>query len=413
MTDETDAGYERDSHPVFGDAPAPATQAPARAERPATTRAPGSRRGQRRGRRTSSGCLPVLLVLAIVIGLGAFAWNRLDVGNPIDKLNGALNDEAEDYPGPGSGSVAFEVVEGDTATAIGVKLKDQDVVASVEAFTAAANADAASAGIQPGFYSLKKQMSASDVVDVLVDPANIDASAITIPEGLRVVDIVDILAEQTDFRRGAFEKVLDSPGPLGLPPYADGDAEGYLFPATYTFGPDATPTKILTAMVDRWRQASVDNDLVAGAKELGYTPHEVMTIASLVEAEGRGDDMPKVARVIYNRLSPDNTETAGLLQIDATVNYALGRNLGVAISSDDLDVDSPYNTRRYPGLPPGPIEAPGDSAIQAALNPAEGDWLYYVTVNLRTGETKFADTLEEFNRYKAEFTEYCTTSDAC
>jgi UPF0755 protein len=138
-----------------------------------------------------------------------------------------------------------------------------------------------------------------------------------------------------------------------------------------------------------------------------------MTIASLVESEARGDDMPKVARVIYNRLETEGAPTYGKLEIDATVNYALGRNLGVALSEEDLDVDSPYNTRKYAGLPPGPIEAPGDDAIAAAANPAEGPWFFYVTVDLKTGETKFTDDYDEFLEFKAELQEYCETSDAC
>jgi UPF0755 protein len=140
-----------------------------------------------------------------------------------------------------------------------------------------------------------------------------------------------------------------------------------------------------------------------------------MTIASLIEAEGRGEYRAKISRVIYNRLeNPDNGLTNGKLEIDATVNYALGRDdLGVALSQEDLEVDSPYNTRLYPGLPPGPIESPGDDSIQAALNPADGPWLWYVTVNLRTGETKFTDDYDEFLGFKQELSEYCETSDAC
>ena len=139
-----------------------------------------------------------------------------------------------------------------------------------------------------------------------------------------------------------------------------------------------------------------------------------MTIASMVEAEGRGDDMPKVARVIYNRLeNPGTAGTVGLLQIDATVAYALGEKLGVALTQEQLEVDSPYNTRQVKGLPPGPIDSPGQAAIDAATHPADGDWYYYVTVDLATGETKFAETPEEFADYKAEFLEYCETSDAC
>ncbi len=136
-----------------------------------------------------------------------------------------------------------------------------------------------------------------------------------------------------------------------------------------------------------------------------------MVIASLIEAEGRGDDMPKISRVIYNRLTGpgDRQGTNGLLQIDATVNYAADNELGAVPTTEDLEIDSPYNTYKYPGLPPTPIEAPGDAAIQAAANPVEGDWYYYVTVNLATGETKFAETYDEFLQYKDELREYCET----
>jgi UPF0755 protein len=140
-----------------------------------------------------------------------------------------------------------------------------------------------------------------------------------------------------------------------------------------------------------------------------------MTIASLIQAEGRGSDMPKVSRVIYNRLDGpgDQEGTNGRLQIDATVNYALHRKGVVAVSEEDTHVDSPYNTYQNAGLPPGPINSPGDEAIKAALHPADGPWYYYVTVNLRTGETKFATTYQQFLQYRAEFHQYCETSDAC
>jgi UPF0755 protein len=142
-----------------------------------------------------------------------------------------------------------------------------------------------------------------------------------------------------------------------------------------------------------------------------------MTIASLVEAEGRGDDMAKVARVIYNRLDGpgDKGGTNGLLQIDAAVNYALDRKGTITLTLDEIEsvATSPYNTYKTPGLPPTPIEAPGDDAIQAATHPAEGNWYYYVTVNLKTGETKFYEDYNGFLAGKAEYQQYCTTSDAC
>ena len=200
--------------------------------------------------------------------------------------------------------------------------------------------------------------------------------------------------------------MLCKPKSIGLPAYAKGNPEGYLFPATYMVPPNATAKSILAEMVDRWRQAADEADLEGAAKRLGYTPAELMVVASLVEAESTRDaDRGKVARVIYNRLETDATNH--LLQIDATVNYAHDRDLGVGLTTDDLQIDSPYNTYRNPGLPPTPIEAPGAAAIEAAAHPTPGDWVYYVTVNLDTGDTKFAATYAEHQRYVAEFQKWC------
>ncbi|MFS3129566.1 endolytic transglycosylase MltG [Nocardioides sp. Bht2] len=363
---------------------------------------------KRGGRR--AGCLVVLVVLGL---LAALAWVGLTKG--VEWARDQFGDP-EDYAGPGSGAVVIQVNSGDSATVIARTLKEADVVASVDAFRNIANSRADEAAkIQPGSYEMLKKMKAVDAFNLLVDPANASVNRVTVPEGLRVVDVLTLLGKKTDFNTKQYRRALSR---LELPSYAELNAEGlpegYLFPATYDLHPDDTPQTILQAMVDRWKRSADKLGLVDGAKKLGYTPHEVMTIASLVEAEGRGDDMPKIARVIYNRLeNPGTAGTIGRLEIDATVNYALGRNLGVAISPSDLDVDSPYNTRRVTGLPPGPIEAPGDDAMAAALAPAAGDWYYYVTVDLRTGETKFASNYDEFLSYKAEFTRYCQTSDAC
>jgi UPF0755 protein len=169
-------------------------------------------------------------------------------------------------------------------------------------------------------------------------------------------------------------------------------------------------------MVDRWHQAAEDADLDAKSAALGYTPGQIMTIASLIEAEGRGQYRPKIARVIYNRLEIDPNPAAGFLQIDASVNYALNRTGSTVITDEDKAsvADSPYNLYTHKGLPPTPIEAPGDAAIQAALNPDDGPWFFYVTVNLATGETKFTDSYDEFLQFKAELQDYCATqSDRC
>jgi UPF0755 protein len=161
--------------------------------------------------------------------------------------------------------------------------------------------------------------------------------------------------------------------------------------------------------VDRYRAAADKLHLEAAAEKLGYSAHDVMTVASLVQAEARfDDDFNKVARVIYNRL-----DEGMALQFDSTVHYAVGKDGGVGTSDDERAVDSPYNTYRNTGLPPTPISAPGDQAIEAALNPAQGSWLYFVTTNPDTGVTKFATSYKEHLRNKAEFDRWCAQSDHC
>ncbi len=359
-----------------------------------------------RGRGLKS-CLAVLVALVVVVG-GFY----VAVTKGAQFVSDRFSSSASDFPGPGHGKVSFRVTQGETIAGMGRELKAKGVVASVDAFTAAANDDPHSTGIQVGYYALKKEMPAADALAVLVDPANIVKSSVTIPEGLRVTEILAVLADKTDFGRAAYEKVLRNPAAIGLPSYAHGNAEGYLFPSTYDFGPDATPRAILAAMVTRWRQAADDAHLESAAKKLGYTPAQLMTVASLVEGEAaRDEDRGKVARVIYNRLEGD--ETNGLLQIDAAVNYGLHQKLGVGLTTAQLQQDTPYNTYTRPGLPPTPIEAPGDAAIAAAANPTPGGWYYYVTTNLRTGETKFATTYDQFLGYKRELERYCQTSSAC
>lgn len=359
---------------------------------------------KKRGR-SIPGCLAALVALALIVGGGYIAVTK---GAEFIKEQFS---STPDYPGPGKGKVSFQIAEGDTGGAIGRKLKSAGVVESVDAFLEAAGDFN---GYQVGYYKLKKEMRAADAFEILSNPDKLIKTAVTIPEGLRLTDILDLLATRTDFSRAQFEKALKSPAKLGLPDYANGSAEGYLFPSTYDVTPDSTPASVLKMMIDKWQAVAEDTDLEAKASALGVTPGELMTIASLVEAEGRGDYTPKIAQVIYNRLDTEGYPTFGKLQIDATVNYALNRSLVAIPTLEDTKVDSPYNTYAYPGLPPGPIEAPGEAAIQAALDPEPGDWLFYVTVNLKTGETKFTESYDEFLSFKAELQEYCDTqSDRC
>lgn len=364
----------------------------------------GARKAKKR--RGFSGCLAVIVALAVVVG-GAYVAGTKGFHFLKDHLS-----HSADYSGPGHGKVVFEVKDGDSTSTIGRNLKAAGVVASVDAFVSASNGKNT---IQVGFYQLKKRMAAEDAFKVLNNPDNIIKDTVTIPEGLRVADIVAILADRTKYSTHDFESALKDTQALGLPAYAKGNPEGYLFPSTYPFGPTEKPVDMLKDMVDRWKQAAAEDGLVSGAAKVGKTPAEVMTIASLIQAEGRGSDMPKVSRVIYNRLDGpgDQEGTNGRLQIDATINYALHRKGVVAVTEAETHVDSPYNTYDNPGLPPGPIDSPGDEAIKAALHPADGPWYYYLTVNLRTGETKFGKTYQDFLGFRQEYEQYCTTSTRC
>ena len=300
--------------------------------------------GRRRRGSNLKGCVAVIIAAAVVVGGFYFVLTR-----GVELIRDQFS-SAEDFGGPGRGKVTFEVHEGDSLAAMGRNLNKQGVVASVQAFTEAAAAEPASTGIQVGFYRLQKEMPAADALEVLVEPDNILKNTVTVPEGLRVADIVDVLADKTDFSKAQYDKVLANPGGLGLPSYANGNAEGYLFPSTYDLGPKETPESILKAMVARWKQAADAADLEGRAEELGYTPAELMIVASLVEAEAaRDEDRGKVARVIYNRLEGD--ETNGLLQIDASVNYGLQQELGTRRTTPTRDRGSRPHRSRRPATP--------------------------------------------------------------
>lgn len=376
------------------------------------TETTSSERERRRARlRSVPGCLAVLLAVALLGGALYFG-----VATGARFISERLWSATEDYPGPGTGKVMVEVKEGDSAAAIGRALKSKGVVASVQAFIDAAKADGRSRGIQVGYYNLRSQMRAADALEILVDPDNLLLDRVTIREGLRVSEIVDVLAKETDFNRAQYRKALGNPRALGLPKFANGNPEGYLFPSTYDIGPDDTPRSILRTMVDRWRVSAERHELIKRANRLDKTPGELMIIASLVQAEGRGEDMAKISRVIFNRLDGpgDRGGTNGLLQIDAANAYGIGKSGTTALTEEELARDTPYNTRKHPGLPPTPINSPGDDAIAAAANPSKGDWYYYVTVDLDTGETVFTETYDEFLVYQEQYKQWCAdNADRC
>ncbi|MER5318315.1 endolytic transglycosylase MltG [Streptosporangium roseum] len=358
-----------------------------------TSSGSGGRRGRRRRRRRNRGgfLAPMLAVIVLLGGIGAggfygYTWLR-------DAMT------VEDYTGQGAGEVVVEIKTGQSASDVARTLQEQGVVKSAEAFVDAAAAADMSASLQPGEYTLRKQMSAAAAVKLL-DPDKRLRETVTLKEGLRLSDTLTQLAKQTGKPLREFQRAARDGKALGLPSYARGKLEGYAFPATYEISPKMEPVDILTAMVDRFHQTAAKDGLEKEAKALGHTPHEIMTIASIVQAEsGSVEDMGKVARVIYNRLDGNPPRK---LQMDSTVMYGLNK-YGVAATNADLESTSPYNTYAREGLPPGPIANPGDHAIQAALNPTKGDWIFFVTTDTKRGITKFTASEAEFFRLKAEF----------
>jgi UPF0755 protein len=344
----------------------------------------------------------VLLALAVIGGGAAFA---------VVKGRALLEDLTTsappgDYAGNGQGSVVIEVEEGDTAADIGALLKRKGVVKTVAAFNEAAMSNDRSRLIQVGFYRLHRQMSAAAALRMLLSPKSRVTSQATVPEGLRVEEVVDVLADQTRFTKTAINRVVRDPGQLALPTYAGGDPEGYLFPATYEIRPDTTAQTLVRGMVSRFKEAASTVQLQQRASALGITPAQAVTVASLVQAEARrSEDFPKVAAVIYNRLSIGEP-----LGLDSTVHYAVESSGDVFTTEEDREINSPYNTYTNAGLPPGPINSPGEEALQAALNPADGNWIYFVTINLDTGETRFAETATEHEHNRDLLAQWCTAN---
>jgi UPF0755 protein len=304
---------------------------------------------------------------------------------------------SNDYVGDGTGLVQVEVAPGDTSSDIAKALVAAGVVKSTTAFIDAAQSDPRSRDIQPGTYQLKLKMSAQSALALLVDPTSLVGGRLTIPEGTKLSKLKQIIESKSQIKAADLDRVLANPAALGLPAYAKGKAEGFLFPATYNVTSSTTATSLLTQMAARYKQVSSGIGLEAGAAKLGLSPYQVVTIASLIEAEvKRPQDYSQVAEVIINRL-----HRGMKLELDSTVNYALGTTKPL-LSQSDLKVESAYNTYLHTGLPPGPIDSPGQAALQAALNPATGNLIYFVTVDPDTGETLFTNSLKQFNEWKVQ-----------
>jgi len=338
----------------------------------------------------------LLLSLAVVLG-GAYGLYR--VAAP------AISDfvATDDYPGPGSGEVEVVIKEGDSGRAIAATLVRAGVVKTSSAFVQASsdNADIAEK-LQPGTYTLLKEMKASDALTMLADPKNRSVKRVTIPEGLWASEIYERLSKGTKVPLKDYVAAAKDTKTLGLPAAAKGNVEGWLFPETYEFGPKDTAAQQLKVLVDQAKKVMTSEKIPESKWQ------ETMIMASIIESEaGSSSDRRKVSRVFWNRLEQPTAETVGLLQSDATVSYGAKRRAVAPTQAEIDDSSNPYNTRIHKGMPPGPISNPGKDSIDAAVNPAKGDWLYFVTVNPDTGETKFSETHEQFLKDAEEFRQWC------
>jgi UPF0755 protein len=325
-----------------------------------------------------------LLVLILIVGIV--------LAGPVKRLL----DGGGDYTGSGTGSVTVVVQPGDSAAAIGRTLAKAGVVRSTSAFTDAANLNPQSRNIGPGTYQLHRAMKASLAVSLMLNPSSLVDYRVTIPEGFTAAAIVARIASITPITAASLQAALHNPTALGLPSYAAGHVEGFLFPATYDVQPGETATEVLKAMVTRFDQAADDVGLAAGAGRLGLSEYDIVTLASIVQREGRLiSDYPKIAEVFLNRLH-DHMR----LDSDATLYYILGAGHG-PLTAADLALNSPYNTRLNMGLPPTPINSPGQAALDAVIHHASGPYLYFVTID-KAGHTAFATTLSQFNSLVAQ-----------
>jgi UPF0755 protein len=352
---------------------------------------------RRRRRRRSGKRGVVLLVALLVVGGGLLA--AYTVLRPWVAELTASND----WTGQGTGSVEVVVNPGDSGRAIGKTLADAGVVKTSDAFVDAAASEPKAASIQPGTYTLRSHMSGAAALQLMLDPSSRTAERVLVREGLTAKEIAGVLSKATEQPLAEYTAALKDAEALGLPAAAKGNPEGWLFPDTYEFDTNASPADQLAKMVAQMRKVLDELGVSSGQAQT------VLTKASIVQAEGaRPEDFGKIARVIENRLD------AGMrLQMDSTVHYVVGKDR-VTTTKEERATDSPYNTYAVTGLPPGPIGSPGKAAIQAALKPTPGDWMYFVAVNPTTGETKFAVTKAEHDANVKEFQQWCRdNADQC
>ncbi|HJE50664.1 MAG TPA: endolytic transglycosylase MltG [Tessaracoccus flavescens] len=339
----------------------------------------------------------VLLSLAVLVGGGWFIYGKANDAYIAWRTT-------DDYIGEGGDPVEVLIPRGAGITHMGDLLTEAGVVKSTKAFREAAQESGEAEKISYGRYKLVKEIPAERAVAMMLDPANRVLLEVTFPEGTTAGSQWQTLSAKTgvpfaDIQAAATASFAE----LGLPEWQTGYLEGFLFPAKYQVAEPVDPKAVMRTQVSQFKRIAERISLEGRAAEIGRTPMEVLITASIIAREvSNPADQPMVAAVIYNRLKQDMP-----LQMDSSVHYALGKFGKVTTTAADREVDSPYNTYRNKGLPPAPISNPGQTALEAALAPSESDVLYFVTVDLDSGETKFAATYEEHEANVQQFQAWC------
>ena len=319
----------------------------------------------------------VAIVLSVAL-FGAFYLARSGPSVAPDfPTNVLIQDQSE---------VVIDIPNGSSGSEIAQLLFDNGVIKSSEAFFRLAVGDKRSEKIAPGNHRVSQNISAQQALEQLLDADRIP-NLIKIYEGGWKSEVVTALVDY-GFAKPEISKALEAV----ILPKGFKNPEGLLFPAQYTFAKGTTALQAVQAMIDRFMVEPSAQKILSGDKE--FNSLQLLTIASIVQAEGRPQDFAQVSRVIRNRIS------IGMpLQMDSTVHFVMKLRGEIFLSSKSTTVNSAYNTYKKYGLPPGPIGSPGAAAMAAALNPAVGDWLYFVTV--APGDTRFTKSFDEFNAWKA------------
>ncbi|HXP21000.1 MAG TPA: endolytic transglycosylase MltG, partial [Streptosporangiaceae bacterium] len=357
----------------------------------------GGRGGRGRGgrpRRLRGKVALLASVLAVALVLGVVA------SFGYDRIHNFWQNRYGDYTGPGTGVVKVTVPPGASLISLAPLLVRDGVIMAERPFISAANAAPNSSKLQPGTYKLHYHMSAALACNLLLDPKSRINAQVTIVEGTRASAIAALLASKTGEPVSAFLQIIKHPpAALGLPSWAGKTAEGYLFPDTYILLPHESPLKILQIMVSEFNQKVASIHLVSASARVFTTALHVLIVASMVQAEaGSVSDFPKISRVAWNRLKINMP-----LEFDSTVFYGLNK-YGTAATKAETHIDTPYNTYLHTGLPPGPIGNPGLAAIEAALHPAKGNWLYFITdTRTKPYKTYYTSSLTQLQRWQQQF----------